>query len=190
MAMNEWEKCIEEWADRWNAECKTSAELHTQLEACEQARTIQAEEAMVVLGQKLELQAQLAAALAGVERLKRGECIKCNMNPMRTACAYPEACEHPGLKLALLYNQSLLTTAGLNGTVMTLIAERDHLQQRCGALEEAVRVGLFLSNPTKHVKEYERWSTLVGEGLSQDFSEWFMTQALLPPPGAHGKETP
>ena|SRR6185295_7073374 len=54
---------------------------------------------------------------------------------MRESCAYPEACEHPGVKLALIYNHSLLTIAERNSTINQLRTElaavreeRDKLQ--------------------------------------------------------------
>jgi|SRR6185295_2420931 len=42
---------------------------------------------------------------------------------MRESCAYPEACEHPGVKLALIYNHSLLTIAERNSTINQLRTE-------------------------------------------------------------------
>ncbi len=76
--------------------------------------------------------ATIAALETRVAKLTAGHCVKCNAGPMRESCAYPEACDHPGVKLALIYNQSLLTTAFQNGQIRDLNA---HIQ----TLEAALR---------------------------------------------------
>ena len=45
---------------------------------------------------------------AVIEKLQNGNCLKCNMGPLRESCAYPEACQHPGRELSNKLNQVLL----------------------------------------------------------------------------------
>jgi hypothetical protein len=52
-----------------------------------------------------------ALSATRIERLKRGECLKCGIGPLRETCAYPEACEHPGRELAARLNQALIKLA-------------------------------------------------------------------------------
>lgn len=49
-----------------------------------------------------------------MERACKGECLKCGIGPMRETCAYPEACAHPGLAIALERNRLLIGAVPLN----------------------------------------------------------------------------
>src|SRR5690349_5053462 len=54
------------------------------------------------------LERELASCRKELERSKAGNCLKCGIGPQRETCAYPEACEHPGLVAAIERNQALL----------------------------------------------------------------------------------
>jgi len=71
--------------------------LSEKIDACDYAHN-------AALDRAAHAEALLAAS-------KAGKCLKCGIGPRRETCAYPEACEHPGLVCALERNQALLGLA-------------------------------------------------------------------------------